>query len=103
MSTGPSLVDDVAVVVDLADECDVCPITGLEVMGASAYLPLGKRGYDGNADTLTFGDTVDQPGRVVENGDLVVHWGTDRYGDIEAVGVVLKQASSYLEKLKPLI
>ncbi len=69
--------------------------------GASEYLPLGKRRYDEETDTLTLGEVTDTQAWVVENGDLVVHWGPDGYGGFDPTGVVLRRAQAYFGKLQP--
>ena len=99
--TSSDLKDDPGVVVDLTQEYGVCQITSLEVMGISAYLPLGKLGYDVNADTLTLGETVDHPEKVLGNGDLVVHWGEDKYVGFVPVGVVVSRASWHMGGMQP--
>ena len=45
------------VVIDLLDRESHVPV-GLEVIGISRWLPLGKRGYCEETDILTFGDGV---------------------------------------------
>ena len=42
------------VIVDVPDEVSNKAV-GLEVIGISAFIPLGKRGYCAETDTLTFG------------------------------------------------
>ena len=64
------------VVVDLATEDKYSKVVGVEVRGATAWLPLGKMGYDQEADTLMLGKkegaTV-----VVAHGHLVAYWKPD--------------------------
>ena len=72
-TTSSSLVGLEEVILDLGDE-DTRHVVGLEVLGASAYLPLGKRGYDPNSDTLTLGAVVGDPAGIMESGDLVTYW-----------------------------
>ena len=91
------------VVVDLVgdDPQFPCQLSGIEVMGASKILPLGKDGYDPESDTLTLGETASNPDRITENGDFVGYWGEDPY-DLEeyvVIGVSLRRASKYLAPL----
>ena len=68
------------VVVDLANNDDLsCQVVGLEVLGMSAYIPLGKLGYCEETDTLTFGVEIKTASEVVENEDLVAYWRPDDY------------------------
>ena len=73
-------------------------IVSLEVMGGSAYLPLGP-GYDAKTDTLTIGEITNDPARTSENGDFVGYWAIDpEYPDdgMEPIGVSLRRASVHL-------
>ena len=51
-------------------------IVGLIVIGAAAYLPLG-RGYDAERDILTIGETTDDTALITETGDFVGYWEVD--------------------------
>ena len=102
-----SLLDDPGVALDLATE-DGHEIVGVEVLGISAYLPLGNRGYDAEADILTMGKTATDPELITENGDLVAYWHVDEYepdGYRDPIGVAIRRASVHLakvsEKLSP--
>ena len=92
------------VVIDLADD-DGRHIVGLMVMGASSYLPLGKRGYDADADTLTLGVATADPANVTENDDVVTYWQLSHYATdscMEPVGVTIRQASKHLANARQL-
>ncbi len=84
------LEDDPGVLVGLVDDHDT-HVVSLEVLGASAYLPLGKCGYDSDADSLTLG-SVNHADHHSENGDILTYW----CGDMNPVGVTLRQASTHL-------
>ena len=70
----------------------------LEVIGISAWLPLGKRGYCAETDTLTFGRFAETATVVAENGDLIAYWRPDEYDpdDLVAIAVDLRNASKHL-------
>ena len=90
-----------SVVVDFATE-DGCEIVGLDVMWASTYLPLGKKGYDPGADTLLMGRSTCDPELITENGDLIGYWRVDEYdpsGFRDPIGVVIRRASVHLAKV----
>ena len=95
--TSTPLVELVDVVLDLvADESD--EVTALEIIGASAYLPLGRRGYDAATDTLTLG-TVDNPKHVTRSENIVTYWQPDEYEpetQLEPAGIAIRQASEHL-------
>ena len=49
--------------------------TSFDLYSARWYLGLSpERGYDADADTLTFGDGLGRSEFAVANGDLVAHW-----------------------------
>ena len=90
-----------SVAVDLATE-DGCEIVGLDVIWASTYLPLGKRGYDPGADTLLMGRSTCNPELITENGDLVGYWHVDKHepgGYRDPIGVAIRRASVHLAKV----
>ena len=96
--TSSSLIGLEEVVVDLADD-EGNQVVGLEVMGASKYLPLGRRGYDADADTLTLGVTANDPAHMTKNGDIVTYWQetpNEPEPFMDPIGVTLKRASKYL-------
>ena len=73
-------------------------VVGFEVIGASAYLPFGL-GYDAESDTLTVGETTDDPDLVTENGDFIGYWEVDvlepdRFRD--PIGVAIRRVSEHL-------
>ena len=85
------------VMIDLPDE-DSYEAVGLEVFAISAWLPLGKRGYCVETDTLTIGHGVETATVVAENGDLVAYWAPDEYDpdDLSPIAVDLRNASKHL-------
>ena len=86
------------IVVDLAAE-DSCDIVGLDVMWASVYLPLGKRGYDPESDTLLMGRATSEPELITKNGDIFGYWQMDDDnpdGIPNPIGVAIKRASVHL-------
>ncbi len=97
-ATSTSLDDDPDVVLSLAH--DGSRVVGVEVLGASAYLPLGKRCYDMEADTLTFGVTLSDAAFTKEDGDLVTYW-REFQGEpiLYPVGVTLRRASTHLASI----
>lgn len=93
------------VVVDFAKEGSY-DFVGIEVLGLSGYLPLGKRGYDSKSDTLLIGRTLApdiEPELIIENGDISVYWQTvdddDADGVPHPVAVAVKRASVHLVKV----
>ncbi len=96
-TTSSSLTGLEEVVVDLDGAKN--HVVGIMVMGASAYLPLGKRGYDPQTDTLTLGAVVSDPAKITHNSNIVTYWQPDRYEPdrhVEPVGVAIRQASKHL-------
>ena len=93
------------IVVDFAKEGSY-DFVGIEVLGLSGYLPLGKRGYDSKSDTLLIGRTLApgvEPELIIENGDIAVYWQTvnddDADGVPHPVAVAVKRASVHLTKV----
>ena len=93
------------IVVDFAKEGSY-DFVGIEVLGLSGYLPLGKRGYDSESDTLLMGRTLApgvEPELIIENGDIAVYWQTvdddDADGVPHPVSVAVKRASVHLAKV----
>ena len=73
-------------------------IVGFLVMGATAYLPFGL-GYDRGRDTLTVGETTDDPELVTRQGDLVGYWAVDEQapdGFRDPIGFAIHRASEHL-------
>ena len=70
----------------------------LEVIGISAWLPLGKRAYCKETDTLTFGNGTETATVIAENGDLIAYWRPDEYDpdDLTPIAVDLRNASKHL-------
>ena len=85
------------VMVDVPEE-DSYEAVGLEVFAISAWLPLGKRDYCEETDTLTIGCGVETATVVAENGDLVAYWAPDEYdpADLVPIAVDLRNASKHL-------
>lgn len=85
------------VMIDLPDD-ESHKAVGLEVLGISAWLPLGKLGYCKETDTLTFGNPSEAPAVSAQNGDLVAHWRRDASsaGGLTAIAVDLRNASQHL-------
>ena len=85
------------VMIDLPDEQSHEPIA-LEVIGISAWLPLGKRGYCKGTDTLTFGAGAENAAVVGSNGDLIAYWRRDSSaaGGLTVFAVDLRNASKHL-------
>ena len=85
------------VMIDVPDD-DSYEAVGLEVIGVSAWLPLGKRGYCAETDTLTFGHSTETATVVAENGDLAAYWRPDQYdpGETVVIAVDLRNASKHL-------
>ena len=94
------LEDDLDVLLSLDDEAGT-HVVGLDVMAGSAYLPLGKRGYDAEADTLTLGVVPDAPEHTAENADIVTYWQPDRHEgrSLTPVGVTLRRAAWHLAEV----
>ena len=87
------------VVVDFPTEDSRKPV-GLEVLGFSAILPLGKADYSTATDTQSFGDK-EHATLVVENEDLIAYFGpeTDDPDDLYLFAVDLRNASKHLAPL----
>ena len=87
-------------VIDLPGEESYTAV-GLEVIGISAYIPLGKRGYCETTDVLTIGDNVASATLIAENEDLIVYWRPDDSdsGDMAPIGLGLRNASKHLAPL----
>ena len=94
-----SLLDGPDIAVSLATE-DGHDIVGLEVLGASAFIPLGKLGYDAETDILTMGRTTHDPELITKNGDIIGYWQVDEEdpdGFRDPIGVAIKRVSVHLE------
>lgn len=85
------------VIIDLLDRESHVPV-GLEVIGISAWLPLGKRGYSKDTDTITFGGDAETATVIAENGDLIAYWSPDQYDPdlLLPIAVDLRNASKHL-------
>ncbi len=96
-----SLLEDPGIVLDLATE-DGQEVVGVEILGISAYVPLGKNGYDADTDTLTMGRPTTDPELITENGDLIGYWHADKHepgGYQDPIGVAIRRASVHLAKV----
>ena len=101
-ATAASLLDDPNIAVELATS-DGHDIVGLIIMWASSYLPLGKRGYDPESDTLLIGKQTIDPKLITESGDIIGYWQVyeaDPDGFRDPIGVAVKRASVHLAKVK---
>ena len=87
------------VMIDLSDE-ESHEAIALEVVGISAWLPVGRRGYHEETDTLTFGDGVENAAVIGRNGDLIAYWRRDSSaaGGLTAFAVDLCHASKNLAR-----
>ena len=97
-ATGAGLLRQPGVDIFLGTE-DGYDIVGFHVVGGSAVLPLGKMGYDAGSDTLTLGETTEDPARVSANGDLTAFWEPfpgDTDERMNPIGVSLRRASVHL-------
>ena len=85
------------VMIDLPDE-DSYEAIALEVIGISAWLPLGKRGYCAETDTLTIGHGTETATVIAENGDLIAYWRPDQYDPsyLTPIAIDLRNASNHL-------
>ena len=100
-ATSASLLYNSDIVVDLASE-DGYEIVGLGILCASLYLPLGKKGYDAETDTLLMGDSTSDAALITENDDFIGYWevfegDSDEFRD--PVGVAVKNASVHLAEV----
>ena len=86
-----------SIILHVPDDESHCAVE-LEVIGISAWLPLGKRGYCEETDTLTIGRGVETATIVAESGDLVAYWAPDEYdpADLVPIAVDLRNASKHL-------
>lgn len=85
------------VMIDLPDK-ESREAIALEVLGISAWLPLGKRAYCKETDTLTFRGGVENPDVIGRNGDLIAYWRRDASaaGGLTVFAVDLRNASKHL-------
>ena len=94
---GYEVAENWSIILHVPDDESRCAVE-LEVIGISAWLPLGKRGYCAETDTLTIGCGVETATVVAENGDLVAYWAPDEYDpdDLSPIAVDLRNASKHL-------
>ena len=84
---------------------DMRHIVSIEALGTSAWLPLGKRDYNAETDTLTIGLSSGDEVLVTENGDIAGYWVPDEMDPSEfmdPIGVALRNASVHLGKMQVL-
>ena len=84
---------------------DMRHVVSIEALGASAWLPLGKRDYDAETDTLTIGLSSGEEVMVTKNGDIVGYWVPDELDPsdfMDAIGVAIRNASVHLGKMQVL-
>lgn len=79
-------------------------VVGIEIMGGSAYLPLGKKGYDARTDTLVLGEKCAKPALITKNDDFVAYWQVDEefpeVGFLEPIGVEIRNVSAHIANMK---
>ena len=94
---GYEVAESWSIILHVPDDESHCAVE-LEVIGIGAWLPLGKRGYCAETDTLTIGRDVETATVVAENGDLVAYWAPDEYDpdDLSPIAVDLRNASKHL-------
>ena len=86
------------VILDLTTDYQHSKVAAVEVLGGSAYLPLGRKGYDPKTDTLMLG-TRDGATEIDALGDLVAYWKPDPIDPNEtyiALGVEIRSARKWL-------
>ena len=96
--TSASLLYNSDFVIDLATE-DGHDIVGLGVLCASLYLPLDKKGYDADTDTLLMGGSTSDPALITENRDFIGYRQVDEAetdGFRYPIGVAIKRAGVHL-------
>lgn len=78
-------------------------IVGVEIIGGSAYLPLGKKGYDAKTDTLMLGEKGVKPDLITKNDDFVAYWQVDEEfpdeGFLTPIGVEIRHVSVHLAEV----
>ena len=100
-ATSTSLHEDVMVIADLAAQegNDRHRVVALELIDPSVYFPLGKNGYDTEADVLLLG-SKNGADYLVPNGDFGAYWRKPA-GEANPVllGVEVRSASRWLGQL----
>ena len=94
---GYEVAEDWSIILHVPEDESRCAAE-LEVFTISAWLPLGKRDYCEETDTLTIGHGTETATVVAENGDLVAYWRPDEYDpdDLTPIAVDLRNASKHL-------
>ena len=85
-------------------------VVGIEIIGGSAYLPLGlplgKRGYDAKTDTLMLGEKCEKSDLITKNDDFVAYWQVDEAfpdeGFLEPIGVEIRNVSAHIANMEVL-
>ena len=79
-------------------------VVGIEIMGGSAYLPLGKKGYDAKTDTLMLGEKCANPDLITKSDDFVAYWQVDEEFPevefLEPIGVEIRNVSTHIANMK---
>ena len=99
---GHTLYDDGHTVIGSAPEGGH-EIAYVTIIGASAFLPLGKRGYDAETDTLQLGNAMNEHDKGTENGDITVRWRRDKELNSDylcPMGVEIRNASVHIANMK---
>ena len=99
-NTSTSLPDFWDVVLDLVS-MESRHVVAVELTGASAFLPLGKRGYDDSKDQLVLGSVI-ETAQVEINGDIQTFWvpdGEDPDSFMDPVAVIICNASTHLGQI----
>ena len=71
--------------------------------GTFAWLPLSKRDYDAETDTLTIGLSSVEEALVTENANIVGYWAPDELDPsdfMNAIGVAIRNASVHLGNMQ---
>ena len=94
---GFEVADNWSIILHVPEDESRCA-AALEVIGISSWLPLGKRAYSKETDTLTFGNGTETATVIAENGDLIAYWRPDNYDPsyLTAIAVDLRNASKNL-------
>lgn len=94
---GYEVAENWSIILHVPEDASRCA-AALEVIGISAWLPLGKRGYCAETDTLTIGHGTETATVIAENGDLIAYWRPDQYDAsyLMPIAVDLRNASKHL-------
>ena len=98
--TSTSLPDFWHIVLDLVS-MESRYVVAVELAGASAFLPLGKRDYDDLKDQLVLGSVMEDA-HIETNGDIQTLWvpyKDDPDSFMDPVGVIICNASRHLGQI----